>query len=76
MIKKITLMFALGTTLLLLGSTAVISATPHTLSRYCAVDLKSLCAGSLARGAFMRAYSPTSANSLWAVRQAFRGPPG
>ena len=42
MIKKITLMFALGTTLLLLGSTAVISATPHTLSRYCAVDLKSL----------------------------------
>ena len=39
------LMFALGATLLLSGSTAAISATPHTLSRYCAVDLKSLCAG-------------------------------
>ena len=42
---KITLMIALGTTLLLSGSTAAISATPHTLSRYCTVDLKSLCAG-------------------------------
>ena len=38
-------MFALGASLLLSGSTAAISATPHTLSRYCAVDLKSLCAG-------------------------------
>jgi Cysteine rich repeat len=38
-------MFALGATLLLSGSTAAVSATPHTLSRYCAADLKSLCAG-------------------------------
>ncbi len=38
-------MFALCATLLLSGSTAAVSATPHTLSRYCAVDLKSLCAG-------------------------------
>ena len=38
-------MFALGATLLLSGSTAAVSATPHTLSRYCAVDLQSLCAG-------------------------------
>jgi hypothetical protein len=42
---KRSLMFALGATLLLSGSTAAVSATPHTLSRYCAVDLKSLCAG-------------------------------
>ena len=38
-------MFALGATLLVSGSTAAVSATPHTLSRYCAADLKSLCAG-------------------------------
>jgi hypothetical protein len=42
---KRSLMFALGATLLLSGSTAAVSATPHTLSRYCAVDLNSLCAG-------------------------------
>ena len=42
---KTSLMLALGATLLLSGSTAAVSATPTTLSRYCAVDLKSLCAG-------------------------------
>ena len=42
---KRSLTFALGATLLLSGSTAAVSATPHTLSRYCAVDLNSLCAG-------------------------------
>ena len=36
-------MFALGATLLLSGATAAVSATQHTLSRYCAADLKSLC---------------------------------
>jgi len=70
-------MFALGATLLLSGSTAAISATPHTLSRYCAVDLKSLCADvKPGEGAFKRAYSRISAHSLWAARQGFRGPPG
>ena len=39
------LMFALGATLLLSGSTAAFGAAPHALSRFCAVDLKSLCAG-------------------------------
>jgi hypothetical protein len=38
-------MFALGATLLLSGSTAAVGAAPHALSRFCAVDLKSLCAG-------------------------------
>jgi hypothetical protein len=43
--SKTTLPLALGAALLLSGPTAAISATRHTLSRYCAVDLKSLCAG-------------------------------
>jgi len=42
---KRSLMFALGATLLLSGSTAAVGAAPHALSRFCAVDLKSLCAG-------------------------------
>ena len=51
---KRSLMFALGATLLLSGSTAAVSATPHSLSRYCAVDLNSLCAGiKPARGAIV-----------------------
>jgi hypothetical protein len=42
---KRSLMFALGATLLLSGSTAAVGAAPHALSRFCAVDLKSLYAG-------------------------------
>lgn len=75
---KRSLLFALGATLLLSGSTAAISATQHTLSRYCAVDLKSLCAG-IAPGEgriHACAYSRTSASSLSAARQGFQGPPG
>ena len=40
---KSSLMLALCATVLLSGS--AVSATRHSLSRYCAVDLKSLCAG-------------------------------
>ncbi len=42
---KRSLIFALGAMLLLSGSTAALSAAHTNLSRYCAVDLKSLCAG-------------------------------
>jgi hypothetical protein len=43
--ERSSIVLALGATLLLSGSAAAIAAPPHTLSRYCAVDLKSLCAG-------------------------------
>ena len=70
-------MFALGTTLLLSGSTAAVSATPHTLSRYCAVDLKSLCAGIKPGEGRIHARLQSHISELSvAVRQGFRGPPG
>ncbi len=42
---KWSVMFALGAALLLSGSIAAVGAAPHAMSRFCAVDLKSLCAG-------------------------------
>ncbi len=42
---KRSMMFALGAALLLSGSTAAVGAAPHALSRFCAVDLKSVCTG-------------------------------
>src|SRR5208283_6006784 len=45
MTMRSVMLFALGASLLLSGSTPVVGAAPHALSRFCAVDLKSLCAG-------------------------------
>ena len=45
MIKKAIHALGISAALLFAGSTAAISAAPHTLSRHCAIDLKSLCAG-------------------------------
>lgn len=42
---KPSFVIALCTVSLLTSGTAALSAAPHALSRFCAVDLKSLCAG-------------------------------
>src|SRR5271165_3674059 len=42
---KWSVMFPLGAALLLSGSMAAVGAAPHAMSRFCAIDLKSLCAG-------------------------------
>jgi hypothetical protein len=42
---KTSVIFALSAAFLLAGAVAAMSAAPHALSRYCAIDLKSLCAG-------------------------------
>ena len=46
MMTKTSVMLALGAALMLGCSTAAVSAARHALSRFCAIDLKSLCAGT------------------------------